>query len=99
MILLVGASREAARLVPSGLRVLCSESAGESIPSVECRRRRLKKTSMYSKTSVRSSALVGHERPWISSVLIDAKKLSATALSKQSPRLPIDWAIPAARAC
>ena len=27
------------------------------------------------------------------------KKLSATALSKQSPRDPIDWAIPAARAC
>jgi hypothetical protein len=28
-----------------------------------------------------------------------AKKLSATALSKQSPLLPIDWAMPAARAC
>jgi hypothetical protein len=27
-----------------------------------------------------------------------AKKLSATALSKQAPRLPIDWAIPAALA-
>jgi hypothetical protein len=37
--------------------------------------------------------------PWTSSFLNVAKKLSATALSKQSPRLPIDWAIPAARAC
>ena len=36
---------------------------------MECRRRRLKKTSMYSKTSVRSSALVGHGRPWMSSFL------------------------------
>ena len=35
----------------------------------------------------------------MSSFLSVAKKLSATALSKQSPRLPIDWAIPAARAC
>jgi hypothetical protein len=80
MIVLVGASREAARLVPSGLRVFSSKSAGEGIPSVECRRRRLKKTSMYSKTSLRSSALVGHERPWMSSFLSVAKKLSATAL-------------------
>ena len=53
---------------------------------MECRRRRLKKTSMYSKTSVRSSALVGQERPWMSSFFSVAKKLSATALSKQSPR-------------
>jgi hypothetical protein len=36
---------------------------------------------------------------WMSSFLSVAKKLSATALSKESPRLPIDWAIPAARAC
>jgi hypothetical protein len=36
---------------------------------VECRRRRLKKISMYSKTSVRSSAFEGHERPWMSSFL------------------------------
>jgi hypothetical protein len=76
-----------------------SWSAGESMPSVECRRRRLKKTSMYSKTSVRSSAFEGQVRPWMSSFLSVAKKLSATALSKQSPRLPIDWAMPAARAC
>ena len=34
----------------------------------------------------------------MSSFLSVAKKLSATALSKQSPRLPIDAAIPAARA-
>ena len=46
-----------------------------------------------------SSALDGQERPWMSSFFRVAKKLSATALSKQSPRLPIDWAIPAARAC
>jgi hypothetical protein len=57
-----------------------SNCAGERNPSVECRRRRLKKTSMYSKTSVRSSALVGHERPWMSSFFSVAKKLSATAL-------------------
>ena len=30
----------------------------------------------------------------MSSFLSVAKKLSATALSKQSPRLPIDWAMP-----
>src|SRR3954453_19031001 len=71
---------------------------GESIPRVEWRRRRLKKISMYSKTSVLSSAFDGHERPWMSSFLSVAKKLSATALSKQSPLLPIDWAMPAARA-
>ena len=35
----------------------------------------------------------------MSSFLSVAKKLSATALSKQSPLLPIDWAMPAARAC
>ena len=34
----------------------------------------------------------------MSSFFSVAKKLSATALSKQSPRLPIDSAIPAARA-
>jgi len=42
----------------------------------------LKKISMYSKTSVRSSALVGQERPWMSSFFSDAKKLSATALNE-----------------
>jgi hypothetical protein len=39
----------------------------------------LKKISMYAKTSVRSSALIGQERPWMSSFLRVAKKLSATA--------------------
>ena len=39
---------------------------------------------MYSKTSVRSSASEGQLRPWMSSFLSVAKKLSATALSKQS---------------
>jgi hypothetical protein len=34
-------SREAARLEPESMRVLFSKSAGESIPSVECRRARL----------------------------------------------------------
>src|SRR3954463_16690620 len=53
---------------------------GESIPRVEWRRRRLKKISMYSKTSVRSSAFDGQERPWMSSFLSVAKKLSATAV-------------------
>jgi hypothetical protein len=48
---------------------------------VECRRRRLKKTSMYSKTSVPSSAFEGQLRPWMSSFLSVAEKLSATALS------------------
>jgi hypothetical protein len=41
----------------------------------------LKKTSMYSKTSVRSSAFEGQLRPWMSSVLSAAEKLSATAVS------------------
>ena len=35
----------------------------------------------------------------MSSFLSVAKKLSAMALSKQSPFDPIDWAMPAARAC
>ena len=38
-------------------------------------------------------------RRWMSSFLRVAKKLSATALSKQSPLLPIDCEIPALRAC
>jgi hypothetical protein len=42
--------------------------------------------------------LCRQERRWMSSFLRVAKKLSATALSKQSPLLPIDCAIPAARA-
>jgi hypothetical protein len=41
MIWLVDASREAARLALDGLRVPVSNSSGESIPSVEWRRRRL----------------------------------------------------------
>jgi hypothetical protein len=47
---------------------------------------------------VRSSTFAGQERRLISSFFSVAKKLSATALSKQSPLLPIDWAMPAARA-
>jgi hypothetical protein len=42
--------------------VIVSNCSGERNPSVECRRRRLKKTSMYSKTSVPSSAFDGQER-------------------------------------
>jgi len=53
---------------------------------------------MYSKTAVRSSAFEGHERPRMSSFFKVTKKLSATALSKQSPREPIDCVMPAARA-
>jgi hypothetical protein len=44
----------------------------------------------------------GLGRPWAAVdelVLSVARKLSATALSKQSPLLAIDCAIPAARAC
>lgn len=43
----------------------------------------------------RSSSRVGQDRRWMSSFFNVAKKLSATALSKQSPREPIDWAMPA----
>jgi hypothetical protein len=42
---------------------------------------------------------VRHESRWTSSFLSVAKKLSATALSKQSPREPIETAMPASRAC
>jgi hypothetical protein len=45
--------------------VIVSNCAGERNPSVECRRRRLKKTSMYSKTSVLSSPFDGKDRPWM----------------------------------
>jgi hypothetical protein len=55
--------------------LIVSNCAGERKPSVECRRRRLKKTSMYSKTSVRSSAFEGQLRPWMSSFLSVAEKL------------------------
>jgi predicted component of type VI protein secretion system len=53
------------------------------------------KSAMYSKTAWRSSALVGQDCRRISSFLSVAEKLSATALSKQSPRLPVDLAMPA----
>src|SRR5215210_99393 len=53
---------------------------------------------MYSKTSEISSRPVGHERRCTSSFLSVAKKLSATALSKQSPLEPIETAMPASRA-
>src|SRR4051812_13698606 len=53
---------------------------------------------MYSKTSLVSSRRVGQERRWTSSFLSVAKKLSATALSKQSPLEPIERAMPASRA-
>lgn len=43
--------------------VIASNCAGERRPSVECRGRRLKETSMYSKTSLGSSALDGQLRP------------------------------------
>jgi hypothetical protein len=44
----------------------------------------LKKISMYSKTSVLSSALVGQQRLWMSSFFSVAKKLSATATAPAS---------------
>src|SRR5687768_14949188 len=53
---------------------------------------------MYSKRAVRASVLAGHARRWMRSFLIVAWKLSRTALSKQSPRLPIETSIPTARA-
>ncbi len=50
---------------------------------------------MYSKTFEVSSRRVGHERRWTSSFLSVAKKLSATALSKEQPFEPIERAMPA----
>src|SRR3954465_8192319 len=53
---------------------------------------------MYSKISLVSSWRVGQERRCTSSFLSVAKKLSATALSKQSPLDPIEREMPASRA-
>src|SRR3954466_2827002 len=53
---------------------------------------------MYSNPSPLSSRRVGQERRCTSSFLSVAKKLSATALSKQSPLEPIERAMPASRA-
>jgi hypothetical protein len=50
------------------------------------------------KTSLVSSRRVGQERRRTSSFLSVAKKLSATASSKQSPLDPIERAMPASRA-
>jgi hypothetical protein len=52
---------------------------------------------MYSKMASRAAARVGQSRRWSSSTLRVAKRLSATALSKQSPTEPIDGTRPAAR--
>src|SRR5665811_1855157 len=49
---------------------------------------------MYSNTAVRASALVGQERRWMRSFFRLAWKLSIAALSKQSPRDPLDTSIP-----
>src|SRR4051812_32500360 len=53
---------------------------------------------MYSKTSDISSRREGHDRRCTSSFLSVAKKLSATALSKQQPFDPIERAMPASPA-
>src|SRR3954463_12118862 len=53
---------------------------------------------MYSKTSELSSRRIGHERRCTSSFLSVAKNDSATALSQQSPRDPMERAMPASRA-
>jgi hypothetical protein len=63
-----------------------SYSAGDMYPSDECRRIRLKKTSMYSKMLARASALVAKNSPRVSSFFRLAKKLSIGALSQQLAR-------------
>lgn len=52
---------------------------------------------MWPKTASRASARVRQDERPMSSVSSDAKKLSAMALSQQSPVLPMPWAVPASR--
>src|SRR5438034_4508890 len=64
-----------------------SYSTGLRYPRLECRRSRLYQVSMYAKIAWRAASRVGQSASRINSVSKVAKKLSATALSQQSPRL------------
>jgi hypothetical protein len=68
------------------------------IASAEWRRRRLWKTSMYSKIAFASSTLVCQRRVLSSSTCIRDQNASITALSKQSPTDLIDGTSPDWRA-
>ncbi len=57
------------------------------VPRLECRRRRLYQASMYSKSEARATSRVCQSATSTSSHANVAKKLSATALSQQSPFL------------
>ena len=72
----------------AGLTVypVLSYSAGDRYPSDECRRMRLKKTSMYSKILALASRLVAKLSPRVNSFFRLAKKLSIGALSQQFAR-------------
>ena len=72
----------------AGLRVYpaLSYSAGDLYPSEECRRIRLKKTSMYSNKLVLASSLVANISPRVNSFFRLAKELSIGALSQQFAR-------------
>ena len=92
------ASREAARSAPRGAERAVLEVCGRAHAERSVAALAVVEDLDVVEDLVRSSAFCGHGRRLTSSFLSVAKKLSATALSKQSPRLPIDWAIPAALA-
>ena len=75
------------------------ELHGLRYPSVECRRWRWYRTSLYAKIATRAAARVG--QPWraTSSTVSEAKHDSATALSSPSPTEPVDGTGPAACRC
>src|ERR1700693_5505326 len=77
--------------------LLASNWIGLRYALVECRRRGLYHVSMYSKMAVGASARVFQTRSGFNSTLIDAKKLSTTALSQQSPLRLILAVMPFAR--
>src|SRR5437899_5005824 len=78
-----------------------SYSTGLRYPRLECRRSQLYQVSMYTKIAWRAASRVGQSASIITSVSKVAKKLSATALSQQSPLLLMlaasPWAARSAR--
>src|SRR5262249_42721851 len=81
-------------LVPSAPR-RASNSTGVSIPSDECRRCRLWKSSRYSKSAVASSSRVDQACRSRSSTCTRLQNDSIKALSKQVPTAPIEGSKPA----
>src|SRR4051812_4413881 len=78
-------------------RCRSSKATGRSIPILECLLKGLYQHSIHSNTAAASSALVDHFLVSRSSSCIVPQNDSITALSKQSPTVPIEPSSPASR--